>query len=89
MRTLVRFVSGVDLPVPVETAGVGQQLAALLALDTGLAVGSDLSSLNASQRVPVSLQSEPAVPLLAGAQPVVVVGQQLRAKSVRNVQVGQ
>ena len=34
----MRFVPSVDLPVPVETAGVGQQLAALLALHRSLPV---------------------------------------------------
>ena len=48
VRTLVRFVPSVDLPVSVETAGVGQQLPALLALHTGLPIGADLSRLNAA-----------------------------------------
>ena len=34
--TFVRFVSSVDLPVSVETAGVSQQLPTLLTLDTWL-----------------------------------------------------
>ena len=38
------FVSTVDLPVPVETAGVRQLLPAHLALHGGLAVGPDLTS---------------------------------------------
>ena len=38
----------VDLPVSVETAGVGQQLPALLALDAGLPIGTDLPRLNAA-----------------------------------------
>ena len=46
--TLVRFVPRVDLPVPVETAGVGQQLPTLLALDTGLPIGPDFPRLNAA-----------------------------------------
>ena len=46
MRTLVGFVSSVDLPVPVQTAGVRQQLPALLALDAGLPIGADLPRLN-------------------------------------------
>ena len=41
--TLVRLLSSVDLPVPVETAGVGQHLAAVLALHAGLPIGSDLT----------------------------------------------
>ena len=40
----MRLVSTVDLPVPVQTAGVRQLLPAHLALDGGLAVGSDLPS---------------------------------------------
>ena len=51
MRTLVRFVSAVDLPVPVETAGVCQQLTALLALHCSLPIGSDLARLYAAQRM--------------------------------------
>ena len=39
------FLSSVDLPVSVETAGVGQQFPALLALYTGLTIGSDFTSL--------------------------------------------
>ena len=46
--TLVRFVPRVDLPVSVETAGVGQQLTALLALHTGLPIGADFPRLNAA-----------------------------------------
>ena len=38
------FVSTVDLPVSVETAGVRQLLPAHLALHGGLAVGPDLTS---------------------------------------------
>ena len=37
----MRLLPGVDLPVPVERAGVGQQLAALLALHRRLAVRPD------------------------------------------------
>ena len=51
VRTLVRFVSAVDLPVPVETAGVGQKLTALLALHCSLPVGPDLPRLYAAQRM--------------------------------------
>ena len=46
MRALVRLLPGVDLPVPVEAAGVGQHLAAVLARHTRLAVGSDLPGLD-------------------------------------------
>ena len=38
---LVRLLPGVDLPVPVERAGVRQQFAALLALHRRLAVRPD------------------------------------------------
>ena len=38
---LVWLLPSVDLPVPVETAGVGQQLTALLALHCSLPIGSD------------------------------------------------
>ena len=41
--TLVRLLSSVDLPVSVETAGVGQHLPAVLALHARLPVGSDLT----------------------------------------------
>ena len=44
VRTFVWLLPGVDLPVPVQTAGVGQHLAAVLALHAGLSIGSDLSS---------------------------------------------
>ena len=45
---------GVDLPVPVEAAGVSQHLAALLALDHRLPVAADLPSLDAAPGMPVS-----------------------------------
>ena len=41
--TLVWLLSGVDLPVSVEAAGVGQHLPTVLALHTGLPIGSDLT----------------------------------------------
>ena len=41
---LVWLLPSVDLPVPVETAGVGQHLAAVLALHAGLPIGPDLTS---------------------------------------------
>ena len=41
--TFVGLLPGVDLPVPVEAAGVGQHLAALLALDTHFTVVSYLT----------------------------------------------
>ena len=41
--TLVWLLSSVDLPVSVETARVGQHLPTVLALHTGLPVGSDLT----------------------------------------------
>ena len=44
VRTFVWLLPGVDLPVPVQTAGVGQHLAAVLALHAGLPIGSDFSS---------------------------------------------
>ena len=43
MWTLVRFVPAVDLPVPVQAAGVGQLLAAHLASHGGLPVRADLT----------------------------------------------
>ena len=46
MWTLVRFVPAVDLPVPVEAAGVSQHLAALLTLHTFLPVIPDLPDLS-------------------------------------------
>ena len=46
MWALMWLLPGVDLPVPVEAAGVGQHLAAVLARHTRLAVGSDLPSLD-------------------------------------------
>ena len=39
--TLVWLLPSVDLPVSVETAGVGQQLTALLALHCSLPIGAD------------------------------------------------
>ena len=42
---LVRPLPGVDLPVPVEAAGVGQHLAALLALDHGFTIATNFTSL--------------------------------------------
>ena len=39
--TLVWLLPRVDLPVPVEAAGVGQQLPALLALHCSLTIGSN------------------------------------------------
>ena len=45
---LVWLLPSVDLPVSVETAGVGQQLPALLALDAGLTIGTDHPRLNAA-----------------------------------------
>ena len=39
--TLVWLLSGVDLPVPVETAGVGQELSALLALHGRFPIWTD------------------------------------------------
>ena len=41
VRALVGFLSTMDLPVPVEGAGVGQLLAADVTADHGLAVGTD------------------------------------------------
>ena len=38
---LVRFFSGVDLPVPVESAWISQQFATLLTLDCSLAIGTN------------------------------------------------
>ena len=38
----------VDLPVPVEAAGVGQHLAALLASDHRLPIATNLPSLDAA-----------------------------------------
>ena len=43
MWTLVRFVPAVDLPVPVQAAGVGQLLAANLASHSGLPVRANLT----------------------------------------------
>ena len=43
VRTLVWFVSAVDLPVPVETAGISQLLPTNLALDSWFAVGPNLT----------------------------------------------
>ena len=49
----MRLLPGVDLPVPVEAAGVGQYLTALLALDCRLSIGSDHVSPVISMLVPV------------------------------------
>ena len=51
---LVWLLSSVDLPVPVEAAGVSQDLAALLALDHRLPVAADLPSLDAAPGMPIS-----------------------------------
>ena len=51
---LVWLLSSVDLPVPVEAAGVSQHLAALLALDHRLPVAADLPSLDAAPGMPIS-----------------------------------
>ena len=40
---------GVDLPVPVEAAGISQHLAAVLALHARLPVGSDLPGPDAAE----------------------------------------
>ena len=45
---LVRLLPGVDLPVPVEAAGVGQHLPALLAPDHRLPIGADLTGSDAA-----------------------------------------
>ena len=52
----MRFVPRVDLPVSVETAGVSQQLPALLALHTGLPIRTDFPRLNTTQRVFLCLE---------------------------------
>ena len=39
--TLVRFLSSVDLPVSVQTAGISQQFTTLFTLDCCLAIGSN------------------------------------------------
>ena len=52
---LVRLLPRVDLPVPVEAAGVGQHLPALLAPDHRLPVGADLPSPDAAIRMFLSL----------------------------------
>ena len=89
----MRFVSGVDLPVPVQTAGVGQQLPALLALDAWLSIGSDLPGLDPTERMFVRLEPGELVLVLTGVVPVVArgrnVGQQLAAESVRQSKVGE
>ena len=41
VRTLVRFLSSVDLPVSVQTAGICQQFTTLFTLDCCLAIGSN------------------------------------------------
>ena len=48
MWTLVRFVPAVDLPVPVQAAGVGQLLAANLASHGGLPVRANLTGSEGS-----------------------------------------
>ena len=54
---LVWLLSGVDLPVSVETAGVGQHLPAVLALHAGLPIGPDLTGpmKNILQSVPLDV----------------------------------
>ena len=61
--TLVWFVSAVDLPVPVETAGIRQLLPTDLALDSWFPVSPDLPGstfykcLNSSLPLPVSVET--------------------------------
>ena len=50
MWTLVRFVPAVDLPVPVQAAGVGQLLAANLASHCGLPVRANLTGSEGEDR---------------------------------------
>ena len=61
--TFVWFVAAVDLPVPVETAGISQLLPTNLALDSWFPVSPDLPSstfykcLNSSPLLPVSVET--------------------------------
>ena len=51
----MRLLPRVNLPVPVEAAGVGQHLPALLAPDHRLPVGADLTGPDAAIRMLLSL----------------------------------